>query len=238
MDATSATIPPHRPRSQEPSDDQRSPHTDTHPRLPARGDTRRPARLRADPPGPAADRAADRRDVHRSAARRAVARRRQRRLQVILADGTALGDIRYALRTDDGELLYVQSRRIRHGSADVLGRLGRGEPVDPSEYTFRAATQIETTAPRLDWLNKGVSSASPAASLPASSTRSTSSPEYPVSSAERATTTPWLRVVVGVSEDIQFALCLHERQPVGPDASRGCSRWSRAAAAWEARRRR
>ena len=76
--------------------------------------------------------------------------------QVILADGTALGDIRYTLRTDDGDLLYVQSRGIRHGSADVLARLGRGEPVDPSEYTFRTATQIETTAPQLDWLNKGV----------------------------------------------------------------------------------
>jgi hypothetical protein len=34
--------------------------------------------------------------------------------------------------------------------------LGRGEDVDPGEYTFRAATQIETAAPELDWLNKGV----------------------------------------------------------------------------------
>ena len=33
---------------------------------------------------------------------------------------------------------------------------GRGEDVDPSEYAFRAATQIETAAPELDWLNKGV----------------------------------------------------------------------------------
>ena len=33
---------------------------------------------------------------------------------------------------------------------------GRGEDVDPSEYTFRAVTQLETAAPKLDWLNKGV----------------------------------------------------------------------------------
>lgn len=76
--------------------------------------------------------------------------------QIILADGTALGDIRYTLRTDDGELLYVHSSSIRHGPEDVLARLGRGEPVDPSEYTFRTSTRIETTAPRLDWLNKGI----------------------------------------------------------------------------------
>jgi hypothetical protein len=76
--------------------------------------------------------------------------------QTVLPDGTALGDIRYTLRTNGGDLLYVQSRGVRHGPTEVLARLGRGEDVDPSEYTFRAATQIETAAPELDWLNKGV----------------------------------------------------------------------------------
>lgn len=76
--------------------------------------------------------------------------------QTVLPDGTALGDIRYTLQTDAGELLYVQSRGVRHGSAAVLGRLGRGEDVDAGEYTFRTSTQIEATARRLDWLNKGV----------------------------------------------------------------------------------
>ena len=74
----------------------------------------------------------------------------------MLPDGTALGDVRYTLQTDRGDLLYVQSRGVRHGSAEVLARLGRGEEVDASEYTFRTATQIETAAPDLDWLNKGV----------------------------------------------------------------------------------
>ncbi len=45
---------------------------------------------------------------------------------------------------------------MRHGSAEVLARLGRGEDVDPSEYTFRTSTQIETATPDLDWLNKGI----------------------------------------------------------------------------------
>jgi hypothetical protein len=76
--------------------------------------------------------------------------------QIVLPDGTALGDIRYTLQTDAGELLYVQSRGVRHGSAEVLARLARGEDVDASEYTFRTSTQIETAAPRLDWLNRGV----------------------------------------------------------------------------------
>ena len=76
--------------------------------------------------------------------------------QIVLRDGTALGDIRYTLQTDDGALLYVQSRGVRHGSAEVLARLGRGDDVDASEYTFRTSTQIETASGDLDWLNKGV----------------------------------------------------------------------------------
>jgi uncharacterized protein DUF3237 len=76
--------------------------------------------------------------------------------QVVLPDGTTLGDLRYTLQTDDGDLLYAQARGVRHGSADVLARLARGENIDPSQYTFRTSTQIETGAPALDWLNKGV----------------------------------------------------------------------------------
>ena len=76
--------------------------------------------------------------------------------QTVLPDGTALGDIRYTLQTDDGDLLYVQSRSVRHGSPDVLERLAGGKDVDASEYTFRSTTQIETAAPTLEWLNKGV----------------------------------------------------------------------------------
>ena len=76
-------------------------------------------------------------------------------------DGAHCRDPRMAaplgcMQTDAGDLLYVQSRGVRHGSAEVLARLGRGEDVDASEYTFRTSTQIETAAPERDWLNKGV----------------------------------------------------------------------------------
>ena len=76
--------------------------------------------------------------------------------QMLLRDGTALADIRYTLQTDSGNLLYVRSQGVRHGSPEVLARLARGEDVNAGEYTFRTTTQIETAAPELDWLNKGV----------------------------------------------------------------------------------
>lgn len=76
--------------------------------------------------------------------------------QTVLGDGTVLGDARYVLQTDSDDVLYVHSHGIRHGSPEVLARLACGEDVDPSEYTFRTATKIETGAPDFDWLNKGV----------------------------------------------------------------------------------
>jgi hypothetical protein len=76
--------------------------------------------------------------------------------QIILPDGTVLGDVRYTLQTDEGDLLYVQSRGIRTGTTQVLARLARGDDVDASEYMFRTSTQIETAAPALQWLNEGI----------------------------------------------------------------------------------
>ncbi len=76
--------------------------------------------------------------------------------QTVLPDGTTLGDIRYTLRTEAGALLDVRCTGVRHGSVEVLARLGRGENVDPREYTFRTSTRIETGAQELAWLNKGV----------------------------------------------------------------------------------
>lgn len=76
--------------------------------------------------------------------------------QVILPDDTTLGDVRYTLQTHRGDLLYVKSQGVRHGSPGVLERLGRGEDVDAGEYTFRTSVTVETGADDLDWLNRGI----------------------------------------------------------------------------------
>ncbi len=76
--------------------------------------------------------------------------------QIILSDGTVLGDVRYTLETERGDLLYVQSMGVRHGRPDVLERLGRGEDVDAADYTFRTSVKIETGVAHLEWLNKGI----------------------------------------------------------------------------------
>ena len=71
-------------------------------------------------------------------------------------DGASVADIRYTLRTQTGALLLVTSTGVRHGPPEVLARLGRGEDVAASEYTFRTQASIETSDPDLAWLNDGV----------------------------------------------------------------------------------
>jgi hypothetical protein len=45
-------------------------------------------------------------------------------------------------------------RGLRHGPAEIMQRLDRGEPVDPAQYYFRTAIMFETASARYDWLNR------------------------------------------------------------------------------------
>ena len=63
-------------------------------------------------------------------------------------------NVRLTLRTDDGELIGMSYRGLRHGPADILEKVNRGEPVDPSAYYFRAAIFFETGSERYAWMNK------------------------------------------------------------------------------------
>ncbi|WP_440071640.1 DUF3237 domain-containing protein [Streptosporangium sp. OZ121] len=74
--------------------------------------------------------------------------------QVVHADGMASVDTRYTLRTHDGAHLYLSTSGVRHGPAEVMARLARGEPVDPSEYYFRLFCRFETGDERYLWLNR------------------------------------------------------------------------------------
>lgn len=74
--------------------------------------------------------------------------------QVIRSDGTIEIDAQYTARTERGELLILHTRGVRHGSPEVLARLSRGEPVDPSEYYFRTDLTVETAAERLAHLEQ------------------------------------------------------------------------------------
>lgn len=76
--------------------------------------------------------------------------------QVVRTDNVAELDARYTLKTDDGVLIYIVNRGYRHGPAEVLQRLAKGEEVDPKEYYFRTAANFETASEKYDYLNKHV----------------------------------------------------------------------------------
>lgn len=69
-------------------------------------------------------------------------------------DGTAHMDVRLVMRTEKGQHFYMHYSGVRHGPADVIAKLGRGETVDPSSYYFRIAVRFETSDPDLAWMNK------------------------------------------------------------------------------------
>lgn len=74
--------------------------------------------------------------------------------QTVASDGTTALDARMVLETDAGDLIGMTFGGIRHGPADVLARLARGEPVDPAEYYFRISATFSAGSPSLGWLNR------------------------------------------------------------------------------------
>lgn len=79
---------------------------------------------------------------------------------ILRSDGVLELDLRITLETDDGALIGMSSFGLRHGPADVLAALSRGEPVDPSKYYFRTAPRFETSAPQYAFLNRVIAIAS------------------------------------------------------------------------------
>jgi len=76
--------------------------------------------------------------------------------QVLRGDGVAELHALYLLETDDGVRIQVENHGLRHGPEAVMRRLAAGEPVDPSEYYFRAAPRFSAPAGKYDWLNRNL----------------------------------------------------------------------------------
>src|SRR5215831_10107434 len=76
--------------------------------------------------------------------------------QVVRSDGVAELHALYLLMTEDGVRIQVENHGMRHGPEEVLRRLAAGEPVEPSEYYFRAAPRFTAPAGRYDWLNRSL----------------------------------------------------------------------------------
>jgi hypothetical protein len=76
--------------------------------------------------------------------------------QLIRPDGVTVVEATYALRTDDGVVLQIRNRGLRHGPPEVMAALARGEDVDPSAYYFRTVPEFIAPSGRYDWLTRSI----------------------------------------------------------------------------------
>jgi hypothetical protein len=76
--------------------------------------------------------------------------------QYVRPDGVLSLEARYTLRANDGALIQVINRGMRHGPADVMARVMSGEPVAPDAYYFRTVAEFEAPIGVHDWLNKAI----------------------------------------------------------------------------------
>jgi Protein of unknown function (DUF3237) len=77
--------------------------------------------------------------------------------QFVRPDGVLDVQAKYTLETDDGVLIMVDNRGMRHASPAVMERITKGELVPPSEYYFRTTAQFEVpNGSKYEWLNKAI----------------------------------------------------------------------------------
>lgn len=76
--------------------------------------------------------------------------------QVLRADGVMELEAKYVLEATSGALVYVVNRGLRHGPAEAVEKLMRGEVVDPGLIYFRAAPSFETAVPEFKWMMRSL----------------------------------------------------------------------------------
>ena len=76
--------------------------------------------------------------------------------QLTRPDGVTVADALYALRTDDGVVIQIRNRGLRHGPPEVMARLAAGAEVDPASYYFRTVPEFIAPEGKYDWLNRSI----------------------------------------------------------------------------------
>lgn len=76
--------------------------------------------------------------------------------QILRRDGVTELQARYVIECENGSKIYVENNGLRHGPAEAMERLRRGEPVDPKLIYFRAVPRFETADKNYLWLTRNV----------------------------------------------------------------------------------
>jgi len=76
--------------------------------------------------------------------------------QLLRDDNVMEIDARYVLQADNGVLITIVNRGLRHAATEVMQQMANGIEVSPSLYYFRSVPQFETGDKKFDWLNRTV----------------------------------------------------------------------------------
>ena len=77
--------------------------------------------------------------------------------QVVRPDDVLDVEAKYTLEANDGTLIMVTNKGVRHGPKEIIEKMARGEPVDASQYYFRTTAQFEApNDSKHAWLNRSV----------------------------------------------------------------------------------
>lgn len=76
--------------------------------------------------------------------------------QILRADGVAELHARYVIETPQGARVYIENSGLRHGPAEAIERLNRGEAVDPALIYFRTTAKFETSDEGFFWLARHI----------------------------------------------------------------------------------
>ena len=76
--------------------------------------------------------------------------------QLLRDDNVMEIDARYVLQADNGVLITIVNRGLRHADTEVMQQMANGIEVSPSLYYFRSVPQFETGDKKFDWLNRTV----------------------------------------------------------------------------------
>ncbi len=77
--------------------------------------------------------------------------------QSVHSNGAWELNVRFVMETDDGHLIGMTYKGLRHGPKEVIDAITRGEEVSPAAYYFRIAPFFETSSEKYGWLNGVVS---------------------------------------------------------------------------------
>jgi hypothetical protein len=76
--------------------------------------------------------------------------------QLTRPDSVTVVNATYALRTDDGVVIQIRNRGLRHGPPEVMAALAGGREVDPKAYYFRTTLEFIAPEGRYEWLNRSI----------------------------------------------------------------------------------